>query len=86
MTQRSYAISCENCPDDTLTGNYSVNAHDAAKNYIGLYLPGYALASCRFVKVQETEKHGLHSLWKAEAYNQDQSRGVALFVRELSTS
>ena len=44
-TNRSYAISCQGKPDDTLTGNYCVAAYDAAKNYVSLYLPGYTLIS-----------------------------------------
>lgn len=81
--QRSYAISCEGYPDDTLTGGYAVSAHDATKNYIGIYLSGFVLARCRFICVQETAKHGLHSLWRAEAYNHDQQIGVVIYVREL---
>ncbi len=82
-TNRSYAISCQGKPDDTLTGNYCVAAYDAAKNYVSLYLPGYTLISCRYVKVQNTEKHGLHTLWRAEAHNHETQTGAILWVREL---
>lgn len=82
-TTRTYAISCKGKPDDTLTGNFHVAAYDAAKNYLGLYLPGFTMISCRYVKVQNTEKHGLHTLWKAEAINHETQMGEVIWVREL---
>lgn len=51
MTKRSYAISSQGCPDDTLTGGYFVAAYDAAKNYVGLYLTGYTLVSCTYSRI-----------------------------------
>ena len=83
MTKRSYAISSQWCPDDTLTGGYFVAAYDAAKNYVGLYLTGYTLVSCTYSRIQDTEKHGLHTLWRAEAVNHDTQMGAVIWVREL---
>ena len=81
MNTRSYTVSSDGRPDDTLTGNWTVAAWDAAKNYAGIHLPGFAGVSCRYVKCQDTEKHGLHTLWRAEAYNGEEGR--AIWVREL---
>ena len=89
QTIRRYTISGDVAPgepkppEDTLSGGFWVHAHDAAKNYVGLYLGGYAIVSCRFVKVQMTDKHGLHSLWKCECVNNDKQLGATLWVREL---
>ena len=86
---RRYAISAnvaaheKQPPDDVLTGNWSVGPWDAAKNYAGLWLPGYRVVSCRYVQVQDTEKFGLHTLYKAELVNSDQSFSAVLYVREL---
>lgn len=84
-TNRRYTISCDKpgCPEDTLTGNWTLGPYDAAKNYAGLYLSGLQLITPRFVKVQDTEKHGLHSLWRAEAYDHEGGMGYVVWIREL---
>ena len=63
--------------------NVDTTSHDAAKNYATLYLPGYTVLTPQYVKVQVTEKHGLHTLWKAEAVNQEMQHGVIVWIREL---
>ena len=85
MNQRHYTIKAtlDDAPEDTLTGGWMVGPHDAAKNYAALYLPGYTVLPPQYVKVQDTEKHGLHTLWKAEAVNQETQHGVTVWIREL---
>jgi len=85
MNQRRYIIhsTLELTPVDTLTGGWMVGPHDAAKNYATLYMPGYTVLTPQYVKVQDTKKHGLHTLWKAEAVNQETQHGVIVWIREL---
>ena len=83
MNNRRYACSSKGCPDDVLTGSWQVSAYDAAKNYAGLYLPPYEIIVCRYVKVQDTEKYGLHTLWRAEFIDQAAQMGAVVWVREL---
>ena len=85
MSQRRYTIhsTLELTPVDTLTGGWMVGPHDAAKNYATLHMPGYTVLVPQYVKVQDTEKHGLHTLWKAEAVNQETQHGVTVWIREL---
>ena len=85
MNQRHYTIKAtlDDAPEDTLTGNWALGPHDAAKNYATLYMPGYTVLTPQYVKVQVTEKHGLHTLWKAEAVNQETQHGAIVWIREL---
>ena len=89
MIERRFAISAivavgeKKPPDDTMTGNAFVGPYDAAKNYAGLYLPGYSMISVTFQKVQDTKAHGLHSLYKAQLINHERRLGADLYVREL---
>ena len=85
MSQRSYTIhsTLELTPVDTLTGGLAFGPHDAAKNYATLHMPGYTVLTPKYVKVQDTEKHGLHTLWKAEAINQETQHSVIVWIREL---
>ncbi len=85
MNQRHYTIKAtlDDAPEDTLTGNWALDPHDAAKNYATLYMPGYTVLTPQYVKVQDTKKHGLHTLWKAEAVNQETQHGVIVWIREL---
>lgn len=85
MNHRRYTIHCtlDGAPEDTLTGGWAFCPHDAVKNYGTLYLPGYTVLPPTYVKVQDTERYGVHTLWKAEAINQETQTGVVLWVREL---
>ncbi len=82
--QRHYTISCKGKPTDTIIGHFTCSAYDAAKNYVQEFLPGYTLISCAYQRVQETEKHGLHTLYKAEAINHDTQMGEVIWVRDIT--
>ena len=81
--QRHYIISCKGKPTDTIIGHFTCSAYDAAKNYVHEFLPGYTLISCAYQRVLVSEKHGLHTLYKAEAINHDTQMGEVIWVREL---
>lgn len=81
--QRHYTISCKGKPTDTIAGNITCSAYDAAKNYVQEFLPGYTLISCSYHLVLETKKYGLHTLYKAEAINHDTQMWEVIWVREL---
>ena len=80
---RRYTISCQGKPTDTIAGNITCSAYDAAKNYVQEFLPGYTLISCNYRMEQRDEKYGLHTLYKAEAINHDTQMGETIWVREL---
>jgi len=67
---------------DKITGNFATSASDAAQNFLTIHAPDYIFISCNFVKMQETEKHGLHSLYKCECYKG--KTGKIFYVRESS--
>ena len=58
---RRYTISCQGKPTDTIAGNITCSAYDAAKNYVQEFLPGYTLISCNYRMEQRDEKYGLHT-------------------------
>ena len=80
---RTYVVSCQGCPTDTLV-NVVCSAYDAAKNYMQEFLPGYTLISCNYRMEQLDEKYGLHTLYKAEAINHDTQMGETIWVRDLT--
>ena len=71
-------------PDDTIAGGPTVAPIDAARRYVSTHLPGYRVISCRYEKAQETERHGLHSLYRAECINDEAQLGATLWVREVA--
>lgn len=81
---RRYTISCQGKPTDTIAGNITCSAYDAAKAYVAEFLPGYTLVSCSYRLVQRSEEYGLHTLWKAEAINHDTQMGTDIWVRALT--
>ena len=85
MNQRRYTITAtlDGAPEITMTGGWMVGPQDAAKSYADLYMQGYEVLTPQYVKVQDTEKYGLHTLWKAQAVNQETQRGVIVWIREL---
>jgi hypothetical protein len=83
-TQRKYAVTVPgNVHAHEFTASWSVSAYDIAKGFLGRNYPGYKLVSVTYYAVQETPKFGLHTLYRAEAVNADQTEGLLFHVREL---
>jgi hypothetical protein len=80
---RRYTISCQGKPTDTIAGNITCSAYDAAKAYAAEFLPGYTLIACSYRQVQESEDYDLHILWRAEVINHDTQMGEVIWVREF---
>ena len=81
---RRYTISCHGKPTDTIAGNITCSAYDAAKAYVAEFLPGYTLISCQYWAVEEDEDYGLHTLWRAGAINYETQMGEVIWVRDLT--
>lgn len=80
---RRYTISCQGKPTDTIAGNITCSAYDAAKAYVAEFLPGYTLISCSYRLTSASEEYGLHTLYKAEAINHETQMGEVIWVREF---
>jgi hypothetical protein len=85
-TDRHFAVSCDvkSIPEEAISGSCSFGAFDAAKRYIANHLEGFIFCGLmHYVRIQDTEKHGLHTLWRCEALNHDEQIGAVIWVREL---
>lgn len=81
---RRYTISCQGKPTDTIAGNITCSAYDAAKEYASQFLPGYTLVSCSYRLVQASKQYGLHALYLAAAINHETQMGADIWVRDLT--
>ena len=71
---------------DTLTGDVMCGPESAARNYVGLWMPGWTLASLRYSCVKTTKQHGTHSLYVGRVLNLDVNQDRHLYVREIESS
>lgn len=89
MIQRKYIITArvaahiDEPPKESVNGNFSFGALDAAKWYAAKHLPDYRVISCKYVKAEETETHGAYDLWKAEAVNGAHTYGCHFWIKSI---
>ena len=45
--------------------------------------PEYEPCSAIYLKTNEDEENGLHTIWRMEAYDHDADKGIVIYIREL---
>ena len=88
-TERVYKVSAhvapglQKPPEEAMAGPYWFGPHDAARAYVGKYMPSYTVLYASYVKIQDTEAYGLHTLWRASAIDHAAQLGADIWIREL---
>jgi hypothetical protein len=84
--KRRYSITVSGrtkWPKDLMTGSVMCAPLDAARNYAGLWMPGYKVKAIRYSCVKVTKADGCHSLFVATAWNESTKDERILYVREI---
>ena len=80
---RRYTIRCDGFPETILEGSFSFSAFDAGLKWLSEKEPEYEPCSAIYLKTNEDEENGPHTIWRMEAYGHDADKGIVIYIREL---
>ena len=80
---RHYSITCDGFQLSLLEGGFSFSASDAGHKWLSEKEPEYEPCSAFYLKTNEDEENGLHTIWRMEAYDHDADKGIVIYIREL---
>ena len=80
---RRYTITCDGFQPSLLEGGFSFSVFDAGFRWLSENAPEYEPCTAIYLKTNEDEENGLHTIWTMEAYDHDADKGIVIYIREL---